>query len=83
MVIGECYFVESVTSHYYVGRVVDIHGPHTCTLEECAWVENTGRLGAFMRRGTTPEMALEFIGNRTVHWASNAKWPHKLFTEDV
>lgn len=84
MVIGKCYLVKSVTSHDYVGEVVEIVGPHTVVLNQCSWVEDSGRLGAFVRNGSTPEMAVEFLGDGIeVHWADAKPWNHKLFSEDV
>ena len=79
---GKCYLVQSVTNYYYVGRAKELH-PFAVTLEECAWVAETGRLAEFVRNGRAPGMEIEPIGEWTVQYAGFGPWPHKLFTEAV
>ena len=83
LAIGKNYLFESVTGKIYVGELLEIHGPHTVVLGNAAWVAQTGRLHIFMRDGNAPEMEIEPVGTRGVHWAEWSPWPHPLFTDAV
>jgi len=79
---GKCYIVTEVTSMVYVGRCVEIIGPHTVLLEDAAWVSETGQyLSTFLRDGKTEQMEIEPVGTRCIHWAGWGVWNHKLFKE--
>ncbi len=82
---GDNYYVRTVTD-YWVGRLVEVDGSYTVTLDSFSWVANCGRLGAFLRDGKTPDMEVEVAPpgmKKMVQWLSIDEWPHPLFTEDV
>jgi hypothetical protein len=81
--VGRNYLVESITANLYVGRLVSIEGPHTVVLADAAWVADTGRLHLFLRDGQAPQMEVEPVGVRCIHWASWSPWSHDLFTESI
>lgn len=80
---GECYLFTDATAMIYVGRLVEVTGPHTAVLEEAAWVSVTGRLSEFMRAGRAGGMEVEPVGVQCVHWAGWRPWPFPLFAEAV
>lgn len=82
MEVGKCYLVQSVTSYYYVGRVKELH-PFAVTLEEAAWIADTGRLHEFIAKGKAAGMEVEPVGEWTVQYAGYGPWPHKLFEKAV
>ena len=79
------YLIRSVTSHLYTGEVVEIVGPHTVIVKDAAWIEDTGRLGRFLRTGKADGMAIEYCGpgKKAIHWAEWDEWYHELFKGDV
>lgn len=82
--IGAKVYVETLTK-YYVGRVVECT-PMQLNLAEASWIEETGRMGQFMRTGRADGMAVEAIGDYQIpaHMITGAApWPHKLFKEDI
>jgi hypothetical protein len=82
---GKCYFVRTDTDHW-VGRLVSVDGPYTLTLEDFAWVANSGRLGEFLARGSAPQMEIEAAPDGmtvTVNWRAVLSWPHPLLRETV
>lgn len=80
---GECYRFTDVTSMIYIGRLVEVVGPHTAVIEDAAWIASTGRLHEFVRNGRVAGMEVEPIGVRCIHWAGWEPWPHKLLREAV
>jgi hypothetical protein len=79
---GKCYIVTEVTSMVYVGRCVEVIGPHTVLLEDAAWVSETGQfMSTFLRDGRTEQMEIEPVGLRCIHWAGWGEWKHPLFKE--
>lgn len=80
--IGKTYFIETITSYNYVGRLVSIDG-QAVVLEEAAWIANSGRLNEFMRTGKADGMEIEPVGIQGARWAGWRPWPHKLFTKAV
>lgn len=82
MEVGKCYIVTEVTSMVYVGRCIEIVGPHTVLLADAAWVSETGQyLSTFLKNGKTEGMEIEPVGVRCVHWAGWGPWNHPLFKE--
>ncbi len=78
---GECYRFTDVTSMIYVGRLVEVTGPHTVILEDAAWVASTGRLHEFIRNGRADNMEVEPVGVQCVHWAGWGPWDKPLFKD--
>jgi hypothetical protein len=81
--VGRCYLFTDSTAMIYVGRLTEIVGPHTVTIEDAAWVSVTGRLSEFVRTGVTGDIEIEPVGARGLHWVGWTPWPHKLFREAV
>jgi hypothetical protein len=79
--IGNCYYVRTVTDHW-VGRCVSL-GPHSITLEDAAWIAESGRLHEFMSNGRAENMEVEPVGYVCVQWLAWLPWPHALFREAV
>ena len=52
--IGKFYFIRTVTL-YYVGRLVAI-GTQELTLDQCAWVADTGRFSECLVKGKLAEV---------------------------
>jgi hypothetical protein len=52
--IGKMYFIRTVTL-YYVGRLIAIDA-QDFTLDQCAWVADTGRFSEAMRTGKLNEV---------------------------
>lgn len=77
--IGDNVFVRTPTRDDYIGRLVEQDGPFTVTLDQCSWVADSGRFGAFRRGGVQEQTEVEFVGDgETLHWVSIGPWPHKL-----
>jgi hypothetical protein len=53
-IVGKFYFVRTVTL-YYVGRLVCV-GEHEITLDQCAWVADTGRFSECLNTGKLAEV---------------------------
>ena len=85
--IGDTVFVRANTRDDYVGKISDIPGPFTVTLDECSWVASSGRFNEFIRRGAAANgenMEIEPMGDGvTINWSLIMPWPHKLFTEPI
>lgn len=82
LTVGHCYFVQSCTKDW-VGRLVSVNGPYAVTLEDAAWVADSGRLHVFVRDGTAPKMEIEPVGVVCVQWVNWIPWDHDTFTETV
>jgi hypothetical protein len=52
--IGKLYFIRGVTL-YYVGRLIAIDD-HFATLDQCAWVADTGRFSEALKTGKLNEV---------------------------
>ena len=52
--IGKFYMIRTVT-FFYVGRLVAI-GEHELTLDQCAWVADTGRFSEALEKGKLSEV---------------------------
>lgn len=78
---GKCYYVRTLTDHW-VGRCVKV-GPFCVTMEEAAWIADSGRLADFMTNGKAANMEIEPVGEITCRWIAFLPWPHPLFTKQV
>jgi hypothetical protein len=52
--IGKLYFIRTVTM-YYVGRLISV-GDQEITLDDCAWVADTGRFSECLKTGKLNEV---------------------------
>jgi hypothetical protein len=83
--VGGNYYVRTDTDHW-LGRVVSVDGPYTLTLEDFAWVANSGRLGEFLSAGRAAGMEVEAAPagmTITVNWRACLSWPHPLIRATV
>ena len=83
--VGQNCYARTDTDHW-VGRVVSVDGPYTLTLEDFAWVADSGRLGEFLSRGRAEGMEVEAAPDGmtiTVNWRAVLSWPHSLFRKSV
>lgn len=80
--IGKNYYVRTVTDHW-IGRLTSIDGPYTLTLENAAWIADSGRLHIFLSKGKAPNMEIEPVGNVTCQWVAILPWQHGLFAETI
>ncbi len=83
--VGDNYYVRTATDHW-VGRLVKIDGPYTVTLEDFAWIANSGRLHAFLKDGGAQGMEIEPAPEgrqNMVQWMSIIDWPFKLLRDVV
>lgn len=82
---GKNYFVRTEGDHW-VGRLVDIDGPTTVTLEDAAWIADSGRLHIFLAKGKADSMEIEPVPDGQqimLHWRAIIEWPHDLFRKPV
>ena len=82
--IGKCYLFETCTKNW-VGRLVTIDGPYAVTIEEAAWIAESGRFHVFLRDGAADGMEIEPVpdGPMGLVWVNWIVWSHKLFRKTV
>lgn len=84
--VGQFYYVETLTK-YYVGRCKEVT-PTELVLDEAAWVDDTGRLSAFLKNGwDNPSVAAEPYPDDVsipAHMISSVTvWNHKKLTRVI
>lgn len=82
--VGDTVFVRANTRDDYVGRIAEVDGPFTVTLDQCSWIANSGRFHEFMQTGRAINMEIEPMGDGfTINWSLIGRWSHNLFMEAV
>jgi hypothetical protein len=83
--VGQAYYVETF-GKFFVGRVSHLTGT-TVTLDQAAWVAQTGRYSEFLAKGRADGMEVEPMGDglelSLAYISVKRPWPHKLFKEAV
>lgn len=77
LVIGQRYYIRTVTDHW-IGTVIATEGPYIVTLEDFAWVADSGRFALFLRDGMSPQMEIELAPKGrtyTTQWIGYTEWP--------
>lgn len=83
--VGDVVFLRTNTRDDYIGRVAEINGPFSMTLDQCSWVADSGLYSDFRRNGRSESMEYEYVGDGEVFFSvsSVGPWPFELPTESI